>query len=156
EPVPAAPEGPAAAPFTYDFDVDLTAPCEGGGQMQVEATLHVEGDDETEVGMVEYTMTEAPDDCVVTTFNGTEYTLTGGSFTLEIFAESDGQGNATFEGDLEGEVSFQSDDVSGTCPVDVGFELELNTQAQTLAAGASGTVCNRTFSEEFNLSGDVT
>ncbi|HET9949633.1 MAG TPA: hypothetical protein VFQ22_11970, partial [Longimicrobiales bacterium] len=67
--------GPAAAPFSYDFDADLTAPCDGGGEVQVEATLHVEGDDETEAGTVEYTMTEVPNDCVVTTYNGNVYTL---------------------------------------------------------------------------------
>jgi hypothetical protein len=134
--------GPAMAPYSYSKEVDFTAACPLGGSVGVSASLHVEGDSESEAGSAQISMTLVHAGCMVESPAEVFFTLDGApDVTASLAAVNDGEGNLTLAGEIEGSVGWAKEGRSGTCPLAVTFGGAWSVGEPTAQFSGSGEVC---------------
>jgi len=144
------PDGPQAVPFTFANEIETTVQCDGGGVVGIAASLEVSGDTESEAASIEYQMTQIHDACVVTSDDGSTFTLWGNPTMNAAFTvETNGQGVIEWAGSIEGSIDWESDGREGSCSIDMAFSGRDEAGASSVA-DLVGTVCG--FSIEQSMS----
>jgi hypothetical protein len=137
----AGPEGPQAVPFTFATEINTTEACPGGGTVGIAAAIEVSGDTESEMGSVEYQMTQTHNACVVTSEDAHIFTLWGDPDMSAAFTvENDGQGVVEWAGSIQGSIDWETDSREGSCTVTMEFSGRTQAGA-TAAANLVGSVC---------------
>lgn len=139
----AAVGGPLAAPYAYSQDVEFVADCALGGTLGVAASLEVEGDDESEAGRIEYTLTLDHQGCTAASPNEVVFTVDGApSVTAHLIAENDGAGNVTVAGSLLGRVEWSAEGrEGGVCEMSLQIDVAISEASEDIAFEAHGVVC---------------
>lgn len=147
----ASPQGPMAAPYTYESQVDFNAPCPLGGSVDVSGTVSVRGDTEIPGGTVGMAMVEVHNRCVgQDEATGQTFTLDGKpDLTVQFTMESDAEGNMDLSGSFQGVLAWQTEGRGGDCEFSLTFS-GAGSQATGASSGSvSGSVCGVNVSEQF-------
>jgi len=140
QPAP-APGGPQMTPVEYTAEVDTDVQCPLGGAVAVMADVVVNGDTDNPALVVDYSMTQVHDGCVVLSENDREFTLWGApSLTLDLLVATDGVGVVEWEGSVVGAVAWVTDGREGTCEVALEFGARREGSA-SFDAELAGVVC---------------
>jgi len=140
QPAP-APGGPQMTPVEYTAEVDTEVECPLGGAVAVMADLVVNGDTDNPALVVDYSMTQVHDGCVVRSENDREFSLWGApSLTLDLVVATDGEGVVEWEGSVVGAVSWVTDGRRGTCEVALEFGARAEG-SEAFDAEVDGVVC---------------
>lgn len=146
---PAAADGPAMAPYSYDFSWEGTAACPGGGTTSLVATVSSSGDTETQAGSADIEFTSVHDGCVVQSASG-PIVLTGNpSVIVDLSYESDAEGNATFDGGINGALDYDFDGEDGTCAIAYSFSGSIAGESTSFSV--NGNVCGVSIQQQVNV-----
>jgi hypothetical protein len=147
-----APVGPAAAPFGFDADVSFTEACPLGGSVDVDGSVGLSGDDETNEGRIELAVRHDHAACVVEADDGTVFTFDGApSVTLDLVLETDGVGQLDWSGVIEGRLAWSTEEREGTCPIALEFGGTVSEVEQSIAVSVDGTVCRAAVEHSWSL-----
>ncbi len=138
---------PASA-MVVDIDLDESVPCTNGGTIRVNGSIEMDVD-ENEDGTYTYTFVQTPENCVVTTEQGSSFRVSGqpsiqmsGSFTI-LDDEPVGLFEMAFAGGLRWNAMNGGDNGSCTVDLDYGFNMA------TLKGTAEGRICGYDIDEQF-------
>lgn len=137
-----SPAATSAQTATVQTRVQVDVPCRLGGTVGLDATLSGAADS-TSVDMT-LGVVEVPNACVaVDQDSGMQFVFTGApSLTANYHLYSNYQDSLTLTGSYSGAVDWTSDNGSGTCNVEIGFDGMWNPADQTGSATLQGTVCD--------------
>lgn len=143
--------GPQAVPFEFTAELETEVECPLGGVVAVTADVAVSGDTDTEAAVIDYSMTQVHDACVVMSENERQFTLWGApSLGVELFVESNGLGVVEWSGSIQGAVDWVTDGREGTCTVALEFGGFQEGDA-AVSAELAGTVCGFTISQSVSI-----
>ena len=144
---------PAQAPQSLSFSADISVPCESGS-LDVSGSVDVTFDDVTDYEDGRFEVSINPMGCLVGQGTNT-FTVDGDprvDIVVDFTVDADGE---HIEGMMNGGFSFASDELTGSCAIDVSFSFE----SDGVSAGVttvSGTICglNADTFEAFDEIGD--
>ncbi len=145
---------PAAAPFTISSQIDAEVPCPLGGTVVVSGSVEGSGDDETGDFDLALTLAQAHRGCRATHEDtGVVFTLDGDpnvrfQFEMSVRNETD----FDFLGSMAGRVIWETDDGrSGSCGIDLSFDLGGSALNGTGSANVTGQVCGVELSQAVSV-----
>lgn len=151
------PGAPARIPIQIEDNVSVTVECPIAGTYGVTSEFTASGDTETQI-TANFTVTQVHDGCTVVPENTeTQFTLDGipnvqQSFTVVVSAEAQ---TIDAEGGIGGGLSWETDDErSGSCPVDLDYEVSLDGETGAGSATVAGTICGVDLSRSITIGGD--
>lgn len=133
-----APNAPART--TFDYDVETTASCPGGGSVSISGSVQGDVDDQTGEGDFDVTMTQSHQDCVASSDAGTTFTFNsspGLQTSMDFTTTSDGSYSIT--GSHSGSLGWTTGEKSGSCSVDISYDF--SGSQSSFSGSAQGTVC---------------
>ena len=132
---------PAQAPEAFDTTFALSVPCESGsGSLDVSGSIDVTSDDVTGDEDGSITVTIDPMACVVGDSTNT-FTLDGDGVEIVFEFTVDGDTETeTVNGSVKGGFSFESDELSGSCKIDVTVSV-VSVGISASVTTVTGTVC---------------
>lgn len=134
----------ALVPFTVDEKFTADVPCPLGGSVSLNASIHGSGDTETGNADVTVSLLQVHHGCVV------EHDKTGLVFTLNgdpnVQFQSDltvrNQSDLDVKGGITGRIRWATNDErSGSCPIDLDYDLSLKASAESGTASVVGDIC---------------
>lgn len=131
--------GPAAVSVSESFN--LSAPCEGGGNIAASGSVSGDFDEVSGAFDVSYALDMDPQGCVVPTTDGS--VTMNGDPALRLDMDYVGsQTQISLTGSYSGGISFTaSGGRSGSCAFDVDFDADIDLQGTSSTTSASGTIC---------------
>jgi hypothetical protein len=148
---PAMADGPALAPYEYSDSWEGTAPCAGGGNVAVSASVSAVGDDETGETDVDMELSQVHNNCVVQS-GQQPFTLNGNpSLVVDLMLESDGDQSTSFDGGINGALDYEYDGRSGTCSI--AYEFAGNMTGSTGSWSVNGNVCGVSVEQQLSFGG---
>jgi hypothetical protein len=148
--VPAAVDGPQAAPVPFSTSVDISAPCDGGGTVSIAGDLSGTVDNETGEFDATYNVTQSHSNCVATSADQQTFTLNGAT-ALGFAFSAVTQGELTtfdWDGTLTGTIDWATGEKSGSCSLSLTYTADYT--GQSITATSTGTVCGVTVNQEFS------
>ncbi len=151
-PAPAAVGGPQLAPYSYSESVSFTADCPLGGTVDVDGNVEVSGDDETDEGYIELSVTHDHEGCIVETDDGVEFTFDGApSLGFDLLIESDGESEIGWSGELVGALDWSNEEHEGRCTIALAFAGSISDVEGAIEVSLEGSVCRRAVSHSWSL-----
>ena len=144
--------GPAAVEF--EFEVDDTAPCPGGGNIHVQGTLSGDADQETGFGSYDWVFTQTHDDCTAQApSDGSTWTFDGSPNVVLDLDIDVSETTFAMDGVQQGAIAWASGGKNGTCQINVSYSFSGDQGANTFTGTVSGTICGFSVDESIEISG---
>lgn len=145
--------GPATAPVTFDYDVQVEGPCPLGGTMDVDLQVAGSFDSATQQGQLDLDVDAEHHGCKVKAEDTDQiFTLDGApGIRAEFHLVSKPDQSYTLSGRYDGDVDWASDGRSGTCRFDLQFSGAVSATTGAGAAKLTGTACG--VSIDYDVSG---
>ncbi len=132
--------GPAAV------SIEETRPCPLGGNVQVVGQFDGDPDGET----LSWSFTETHEACSASG-GGMTWTFDGNPNLATSMSATVSEESFSVQGSQTGGISWEFDDGSGSCSVDVSFNAEGSTSGLSHSVTVSGTVCGVDVSQSFQI-----
>lgn len=140
--------GTSAAVVPFSQNVDMTAPCEGGGTASVTGSVSGDVDDQTNAATMDLNATQTLDSCLVMGDAVAVTVSTAPPLEITAHLESDGDSSISVSSTTEGGLSFLTDDGrEGTCYLN--FTSDVSVTSQSASYSVNGEICGVSVDNSF-------
>lgn len=128
-------------------NIDETLSCSGGGSVRTTGTLSVSEQGES----FGWNLTQTHNSCVETaSSNGSTWTFNGAPSISTTFTGSVAESSFTYQGAQTGGIAWSSGGNSGTCQINLNYNMTGSDTSVTLSV--TGSVCGHNISENTTVS----